>query len=76
MRALFVKVVRPTPQTSPFALALGASVVRIPLLAFKALADGIAWVLPLSIMGSNTPVVLITKIDTIPEDLLLSFLIF
>ena len=76
MRALLVKVVRPTPKTGPFTLTLAAGVVRIPLLTIKALADGIARVLSLSIMGINAPVMLIPKIDAIPEDLLLSFLIF
>ena len=59
-----MEVVRTTPQASPFSFTLGTGVVRIPLLALEALADGIARLLSLSIPRLDTPVKLIAQVDT------------
>ena len=59
-----MEVVRTTPQTSPVSFTLGAGVVRIPLLALEALADGIARLLSLSILGLHAPVMLEAQVDT------------
>ena len=57
IRAILVKVVNPTPQASTLTLALCSVVVRVPLLTFETLADGIASVVLVLLESLNTLVV-------------------
>ena len=64
MRAVSVEVVLTAPHTMPLAFALGAGVVRVPLLTFEALIDARSGGACAFVNHLNTFVVLTTEKDS------------
>ena len=64
------------PHAGLCALALSTGVVRVPLLAPKALTDGITWDWLPPVDGLHTFVVFPAQVDTILQDPFLGLLIF
>ena len=71
-----MKVIIPTPQTGPLALALGTAVVWVPHLATETLLFVIVSIITLPVESLHAFMLLVTQIDSVPEDSSLGFLIF